>query len=81
MEIEDKVSFQGSDGGKEALKNSEGGEIKLQERVIEMDKDGQLKEVYLTRILVTQPVSNKDSNNNVIQKALTAVVKLVKGWK
>ena len=43
-----------------------------------MDKDEQLKEVHLIRILVIQLVSNIDSNNDVIQKVLTAVVKLVK---
>ena len=81
MEIEDKVSFQGSNGNKEALKNSEGSGTKLQEGVMKMDKDEKLKEVCLIKILVTQPVLNKNSNNDVIQKALTVVVKLVKGWK
>ena len=81
IEIEDNTSQEGSDSNEEDLKNSEDGGTKLQEGVIQMDKDEQLKEVHLTRILVIQLVSNIDSNNDVIQKVLTAVVKLVKEWK
>jgi len=46
---------------------------------MEIDNKGQLREVRKTRILVTQPVLSKDSKDNIVNKALLSVMKLVKG--
>jgi len=46
---------------------------------MEIDNEGQLRKVRKMRILVIQLVLSKDSKNNIVNKVLLSVMKLVKG--
>ena len=50
---------------------------KLVMGVIEIDKEGQLREVQRTRILLSNKVYTKDSKEQTIKKALALVCKLI----
>ena len=88
--LEEKVKKDGKEDNSSSSENAKSNDSKkenqsynkrvvLQEGVMEIDSDDQLKEVRLKRILVTQLVMSQHSQDNVVEKVLMAVMKLVQG--